>query len=277
MIEDNLSERIDRNSEEPRRSETDPTDDGKFRKGLNRFGMVARSDISDSVSEDDGGHGGDRHLEKERELDDRIQQAAIREASLLRANAVNAEPAVTRDLDEAARRVGSKLDGLEHKLKTESSLREKLTKFPLVGRQRDEPEKVIAKRGSGVNDILRYTVISTEERYMTSRSEFHGRIEADGYTIQSFRNSWVSPDGTVAEPYRGINETWRSPEGYSFEIQFHTSASYAMKDFNHKLYEEWRKPETLTPRAQEVAGIMSGRFDGIPVPPGALPGSASTE
>ncbi|HEX8507884.1 MAG TPA: hypothetical protein VF635_00070 [Propionibacteriaceae bacterium] len=276
-----MAEKIDSNVDEPAGGETGQGDDTKLREAAKRFGRIAvsgeaKSGAAESVIEDGAADHGDRHLERERQLDDRLQAAVARESAELHARAVDAEPTVTRDVGEAARSVGSKLDGLEHKLKTESSLQEKLTKFPLSRKQRNEPEKAIAGRGRSVNDALRYTVISTEERYMTARAKLSDRLTAQGYTLARSSNSWVPPDGSVAEPYRGINETWRSPEDYTFEIQFHTSASYAMKDVNHKLYEEWRKPDTPLLRAQEVAGIMSGRFDGVPVPPGALAGRGST-
>lgn len=267
-----MGESIDRKFEDPHEGAKSPVDDATFREATRRFGRGALPDAGTSINEDDGNRGGDRHLEKKSTLDDRIREAAVREATSMHARAVEAEPIVTKDLDGVARDAGCRLGGLENRLKTRSSLEEKLTCDPFVGSQAKRPEAVIASRGDLVNDALRYTVISTEDRYLAARSDVHDALGKRGYQMERFSNAWVPPDGSVAEPYRGINETWRTPQGYPFEIQFHTAASFDMKNSNHALYEEWRKQATEELRGSELAGIMSGRFDSVPVPLGALDG-----
>jgi hypothetical protein len=253
---------------------TAPTsiDDAKHQESVDRFRAVAKSSPAGSIGEGDVA---DERLEKERRLDARIQELAVREAESLHEKAIDAEPAVTRDLNKVAQGAGGHLAGLEHRIKTQSSLCVKITDFPLDSYGLEDPERAIAEEGEQVNDALRYTVVATEDRYMTTRSDVREELQARGYSIERSANSWAPPDGSVAIPYRGINETWQTPKGYTFEVQFHTAASFEMKSLNHPLYKEAGDAHTSLLRAKELTGIMSGRFDRVPIPPGALDDSST--
>ena len=73
----------------------------------------------------------------------------------------------------------------------------------------------------------------------------------------------------VDPAYRGINSNWVSPNGTVFEVQFHTPASFYVKEnLNHKLYEEWRLPTTSVARQQELVAEMARNIASIEVPGG---------
>ena len=57
------------------------------------------------------------------------------------------------------------------------------------------------------------------------------------------QNKFVSVKNTLKDEsavYRGINTQVKTPDRYTFEIQFHTPQSLAIKQKNHVLYEQER-------------------------------------
>ena len=58
-------------------------------------------------------------------------------------------------------------------------------------------------------------------------------------------------------PYKGVNTIVTSPNGYKFELQFHTPESFEVKpDKNHPLFEEWRVLDPASTRAKELEKQM---------------------
>ena len=57
------------------------------------------------------------------------------------------------------------------------------------------------------------------------------------------QNKFVRVKNTLKDEsavYRGVNTQVKTPDGYTFEIQFHTPQSLAIKEKNHVLYEQAR-------------------------------------
>ena len=58
-----------------------------------------------------------------------------------------------------------------------------------------------------------------------------------GYNKIKVKNSWLDDNN----PYKGVNTTVQSPNGQKFEVQYHTSESFALKNGKmHELYEKQR-------------------------------------
>jgi hypothetical protein len=150
------------------------------------------------------------------------------------------------------------LVGLDHRLKGEARIEEKITHDM-------QKRGVSATEAFGaVKDAIRYTFQYPDERYTHGVHADVERLKRDGFELAGFRNSWANNE------YKGINSRWRVPEsGQSFEVQFHTQASFEAKQETHAAYERLR---TLPPDHQEVRELRAYQREvsaKIPIPPGA--------
>jgi hypothetical protein len=152
------------------------------------------------------------------------------------------------------------LVGLDHRLKGEERLKEK------VARALDEqPEMTVSEAVSSVPDAIRFTFCYSEDSYV---SGVHGdleRLHSCGFeTTRPLKNSWDS------EQYKGINTQWREPEtGQRFEVQFHTFASFEAKQYTHGAYERLRDPATSHAERGELISFQRQVCATLAVPPGA--------
>jgi len=67
--------------------------------------------------------------------------------------------------------------------------------------------------------------------------------------------------------YRRVNASGRTSDGYVPEIRLHTTEGLAIKEPNHKLYEEQGTTKDKA-RYKELERIMVAEADKIPMPPG---------
>ena len=86
-------------------------------------------------------------------------------------------------------------------------------------------------------------------------------MKKKGYTLIEVNNTFAS-DG----PYRGANTVVMSKGRFRFELQFHTPQSLAVKEENHKMYEEQRDSSTPESRKLELKKIMKENAERIPAP-----------
>lgn len=87
-------------------------------------------------------------------------------------------------------------------------------------------------------------------------------LRAQGYEQTAFRNTFKP-----GQPYVGINSTYLTPGGDMFELQFHTSASFQMKDVvNHPLYELQRVLPRTDPTWDSLRQQMIQNSSTVPIP-----------
>lgn len=123
-----------------------------------------------------------------------------------------------------------RLAGLEHMLKGEDRLKEKIAEELLA-----KPEKTVKNAMSEVADSVRFTLSYPFERYAEGVTTDVGRLKAEGFELIKLKNLWS------ADQYKGINSQWRrSDTGTRFEIQFHTPESLEAKELTHGAYERIR-------------------------------------
>ena len=168
------------------------------------------------------------------------------------------DPEVTALVSSVAERSDGRLVGLDHRVKTVESLTRKLT--DLTGL---DPTLDAETAGSKVYDVLRYTVVSDDYRYMQVHDRVLDGPRQRGVTVVMTVNRWAEPG------YRGINVRlglgdWR------FEVQFHTPASYEATKASRGYYEERRLASTSEERRNDLARFTEAVFSRAPVPPGAL-------
>ena len=128
------------------------------------------------------------------------------------------------------------LAGLEHMIKGEDRLKEKLADVMLV-----ETRLTTRQALDKVPDAVRFTLTYSTERYTESVTIDIDRLRAEGFELIKLKNIWHS------DQYKGINSQWRRSEtGTRFEMQFHTPESRDAKELTHEAYERLRRPETET-------------------------------
>jgi hypothetical protein len=143
----------------------------------------------------------------------------------------------------AAADPGRKLAGLEHMLKGEDRLKEKIA------------DELTAKPGQHVRsaldriaDAVRFTLVYPPERYADGVLRDVDRLKAEGFELVKLKNLWH------AEQYKGVNSQWRlAATGTRFEMQFHTPESREAKELTHEAYERIRLAAASTEEERDFA------------------------
>ncbi|HEY3879959.1 MAG TPA: hypothetical protein VGM12_15305 [Trebonia sp.] len=131
-----------------------------------------------------------------------------------------------------------KLAGLEHMIKGEDRLKEKLADYLRA------PGVTVREALDEVPDAVRFTLTYSADRYSSGVIADVGQLKAEGFELIKLKNLWH------ADQYKGVNSQWRVPEtGSRFEMQFHTEESLQAKELTHVAYERIRS-ERATPEEE---------------------------
>lgn len=143
-----------------------------------------------------------------------------------------------------------KMVGVGKDLKSEVSIQSKLDR-------RGDPSKVY--------DALRFTATAPPAAYTEKTTAFMQELHANGYTIDrpNSDNHWATPT------YHGVNAIVQAPDGYRFEVQFHTPESFATKEANWPDYEKARSLPQDAPEAVQLRDKMAAAWARNTPPPGA--------
>ena len=161
-----------------------------------------------------------------------LSDDVIAAAQRIRAEAVAAEPEVTRDMIDLANAHGGKMEGLDFRLKSEQSLARKIA--DRVASSGNDAWSEAQK----LSDVTRYTMTFPTGIYSESVLKTKADLEQQGYQLR-VKNYWQQGD-----PYQGINVALTAPTGQKIELQFHTPESLAVKEGDlHKLYEIFRESQ----------------------------------
>jgi hypothetical protein len=135
-----------------------------------------------------------------------------------------------------------RLVGLEHMVKGEDRLKEKLADA-WHGRSGLTAGQVL----SMVPDVVRSTLMYSSERYAEGVLADVDRLKAEGFELIKLKNLWD------ANQYKGINSQWlRAETGTRFEMQFHTPESLEAKELTHEAYERIRAHAVLPVNEQDL-------------------------
>lgn len=158
----------------------------------------------------------------------RLIKTAEKRTDKLLAKAQAIEPVVTQTL-KSLQTDNRHLAGLEYRLKSrESLLRKIMSDVKVRGAKLNTKKKV--------NDVLRYTFESDAMYFVDNFADIRSSLEGLGYKFVRVKNTLKDKSAV----YRGVNTQVKTPDGYTFEIQFHTPQSLAIKEKNHVLYEQAR-------------------------------------
>ncbi|HEY7275531.1 MAG TPA: hypothetical protein VH594_06180 [Trebonia sp.] len=150
-----------------------------------------------------------------------------------------------RDILPALKRVefaeeGRCLAGLEHMLKGEDRLKEKI-----ADELSAKPMQTCRQALENVADPVRFTFTYSPQRYAGGVQADVERLKAEGFELIKLKNLWAD------EQYKGVNSQWCRPEtGLRFEVQFHTPESLEAKELTHGAYERIRGSASDTERAE---------------------------
>jgi hypothetical protein len=125
---------------------------------------------------------------------------------------------------------GGRLAGLEHMVKGEERLKEKIAGIMEV------PGVSVREAMELVPDAVRYTLTYDDAgRYADGVLAGVDGLKAEGFELIKLKNLWH------ADQYKGVNSQWRRPDtGLRFEMQFHTLESLEAKELTHEAYERFR-------------------------------------
>lgn len=180
-------------------------------------------------------------------------------ASSIYRNAKKHEPAITKDISKAVEQAGSKLHGLEHKLKTRESIKRKIETNSI------EKDISVNKAAGKIRDAVRYTSLTNSNNYVKSYNEVKRYLEDLGYKETRCRNYFNDYRlGKVS--HKSIQSVFQTKDGYEFEVQFHTPSSQNAKDKKVPLYEEARNPNVSAKRRNELVSKMISLAEGVDDP-----------
>jgi hypothetical protein len=138
-----------------------------------------------------------------------------------------------------------RLAGLEHMVKGEDRLKEKL-----ADAWHARPGLSAGQVLSLVPDAVRSTLTYSSDRYAEGVLADVDRLKAEGFELIKLKNLWQ------ADQYKGINSQWlRSETGTRFEMQFHTPDSLEAKELTHKAYERIRSNAVLPVDEQDLVEV----------------------
>ncbi len=170
-----------------------------------------------------------------------------------------AEPTVTRALRAVEAAVpGSRLVGLEHRLKGEDRYKEKVAAELYA-----KPDRPLTDITDGVPDSLRYTFTLNPRTYIADYRRSAGILNEMGYELKLVRNYWQN------DQYKGINTRWIAAGEQPVEIQFHTRESFAAKQFTHAAYERLRNPVASDAERQDLYEFQGEASEVLQVPENA--------
>jgi hypothetical protein len=89
-------------------------------------------------------------------------------------------------------------------------------------------------------DVLRYTLLTDAKDYAEKANLVMEDMENLGYKRTKLNNYWLK----AKMAYNGVNTNFATPEGYIFELQFHTPESLELKNKLHPIYEKLRIAQT---------------------------------
>lgn len=175
---------------------------------------------------------------------------------------VKAEPKITRKIQSIVERAGGTMEGLEFRLKTKDSyLRKVESDFNLA--VKNDPSITRAYVAGKINDAIRYTAIADEDNLYAVYRRIVSQLKMNGYEVVKLKNTWFD----TVNPYRGVNAVIHSPDGQNFELQFHTPASFDLKQNKlHELYEEFRLSTTSASQREKLRLQMMQLSQGLKKP-----------
>lgn len=170
--------------------------------------------------------------------------------------AEKAETTVSSDLVSLVGEQGGTMAGFENRLKKIDRIAQKL--------EQKAHEKGITPQeyASKMADTLRYTAVIDSGNHATGVQGVLTALTDRGYQLDPLEveNNWANPI------YHGININLQTPDGYTFELQFHTTESLDVKNRNHALFAQARQLTTSAAEKERLNLEMEQNIQGLAIP-----------
>ncbi|WP_429496267.1 XopAD/skwp family type III secretion system effector [Paraburkholderia youngii] len=165
------------------------------------------------------------------------REALQRQAQALHERARQAEPQITPLLKDILGHGGVPgreegrpyLAGEPYRLKSPQSLQDKLTR--LIGGM---PPLDLAQASARVNDALRYSVVLSPDTFMADYRRILLQLDGKAHAMIRCHNHF----SRERSAFRAVSVTLEDPEGFPWEIQFHTEQTFRCKEQYHDLYKQ---------------------------------------
>ena len=149
--------------------------------------------------------------------------------------------------------------GLENRLKTKESISRKIDK------KSKENKQSLSKSAKEIKDAIRFTAISSTDKFVSSYEKIKKELEKKGYKETECTNYFnLFNEGKVK--HKAVQSNFKTKDGYEFEIQFQTPESQKAKTKKIPLYEERRKVGIDPKRAKELEKQMEDLALKVPDP-----------
>lgn len=176
------------------------------------------------------------------------------------AEASRQEPQITKDIVSAVSDSQCKMYGLEFRLKQPTSLAAK------IGADSKEKNISFEDASKGIRDAIRYTAVSDTKNFVNNYNSIKKSLEDKGYSETRCKNFFEKyKRGEVM--HKAVQCTYKSKDGYEFELQFQTPESQAAKELKIPIYEERRKAGISEKRALELEARMRELAESVEDPP----------
>ena len=171
------------------------------------------------------------------------------------------EPKITRDVVSAVTQSGSRMYGLEHRLKTKESLARKI--------DADSKEKNISpeEAARSIKDAIRYTSLCNDDLFTDSYHAVRSNLENQGYSEIRCRNYFELYRQGKAK-HKQITSVYADKKGNQFELQFQTPSSLEAKNRKTPLYEAARTVGIGEKRKAELTKEMDALAKRVKTPKG---------
>lgn len=181
--------------------------------------------------------------------------------NILKQAAAN-EPRISAAVKDVTAHVDhAKPQGWDFRLKGEGSLKRKIFGDLM---ETPNPDRVLSK----LNDNIRYTMELPPSHYADGARQAIEQLKAHGFQEVKVKNFWSRNLGV--DDYKGINSVWRDPTtGQTFEMQWHTPASFEAKEAAHQYYEAARVPGATDTQVAAAKAKAVAIFRELTDPPGA--------
>jgi hypothetical protein len=184
-------------------------------------------------------------------------QDAVAEGDRILLKSATFERPITEEMTKLANSQGSELRGLDFRLKARESLARKIQTDAI------NDNVTIEVAASKIGDSIRYTMVADPKDYAATIRNVVSDLERDGYQVIKQKNYWQAGNG-----YKGFNTSILDPNGFKFELQFHTPKSYDVKDPSHELYEESRKQGVDEAKRDKLVKESRALWDKVETPVG---------
>lgn len=176
---------------------------------------------------------------------------------------MSVEPKITRDVVAAVTNSGGDMYGLEHRLKQPTSIAAK------IGSDAKDNKVSFETAAGSIRDSLRYTSLSNDVDFVSNYFSIRSRLLSMGYTEARCKNFFdMYRQGIVR--HKSIQCVYETPDGFMFEIQYHTPASQAAKNLKLPIYNERRKTGLSAARKAELEEQMDNLAKQVKNPKGVF-------